>query len=175
MAMAAPTTTTRLKLPGVALNSKRSTFLGGGVQQLSPNVGRPSQSSPSLLLNVEAKARTKRERRQARHSRIRKKVGTPERPRLCVFLSNKHLHVQVIDDTKMHTLASASTMQKPMSEEFNYTSGPTVEVAKRIGEIIAKTCLEKGITTVVFDSGGFPYHGRVEAVADSVREHGLQF
>ncbi|CAI9764689.1 unnamed protein product [Fraxinus pennsylvanica] len=74
-----------------------------------------------------------REDRTARHARIRKKVeGTPERPRLCVFRSNKHIYVQVIDDSKMHTLASASTMQKPISEEFDYSSGPTIEVAKKV-------------------------------------------
>ncbi|KAJ0047063.1 hypothetical protein Pint_05513 [Pistacia integerrima] len=130
---------------------------------------------PSLV-TVEAKVRTRREDRTARHSRIRKKVeGTPDRPRLCVFRSNKNLYVQVIDDTKMHTLASASTMQKPISDEFDYTSGPTIEVAKRVGEIIAKSCLEKGITKVAFDRGGYPYHGRVEALADAAREHGLQF
>ncbi|KAK3189985.1 hypothetical protein Dsin_029546 [Dipteronia sinensis] len=130
---------------------------------------------PSLVI-VEAKARTRTDDRTARHSRIRKKVeGTPERPRLCVFRSNKHLYAQVIDDTKMHTLASASTMQKPISEELDYSSGPTIEVAKRVGEAIAKSCLEKGITKVAFDRGGYPYHGRVEALAAAAREHGLQF
>ncbi|CAB4263855.1 unnamed protein product [Prunus armeniaca] len=134
----------------------------------------PRPQSQSLV--VEAKATTKREDRTARHIRIRKKVeGTPERPRLAVFRSNKHIYAQVIDDTKMHTLASASTMQKPVSEEFDYTAGPTVEVAKKVGEVIAKSCLEKGITKVAFDRGGYPYHGRVEALADAAREHGLQF
>ncbi|KAL9314567.1 hypothetical protein ACSQ67_020019 [Phaseolus vulgaris] len=153
---------------------------------------------------VEAKVRTRREDRTARHTRIRKKVeGTPERPRLSVFRSNKHLSVQVIDDTAMCTLASASTMQKTIAEEFSYSAGPTVsylvicltegggqnpcapwlefcqngrrEVAKRIGEIIAKSCLEKGIKKVAFDRGGYPYHGRVQALADAAREHGLDF
>ncbi|OIV97325.1 hypothetical protein TanjilG_07077 [Lupinus angustifolius] len=101
--------------------------------------------------------------------------GTPERPRLSVFRSNKHLSVQVIDDTNMHTLASASTLQKTIFEEFNYTSGPTIEVAKRVGEIIAKSCIEKGIKKVAFDRGGYPYHGRVQALADAAREHGLEF
>ncbi|CAN4095011.1 unnamed protein product [Withania somnifera] len=128
------------------------------------------------LLTVEAKAKTRREDKTARHIRIRKKVeGTPERPRLCVFRSNKHIYVQVIDDSKMHTLASASTMQKPISEEFDFSAGPTTEVAKKVGEVIAKTCLEKGITKVAFDRGGYPYHGRIEALADAAREHGLQF
>ncbi|KAL2251239.1 UNVERIFIED_CONTAM: 50S ribosomal protein L18, chloroplastic [Sesamum indicum] len=91
------------------------------------------------------------------------------------FAPNKHIYAQVIDDSKMHTLASASTMQKPISEEFDYSSGPTIDVAKKVGEILAKTCLEKGITKVAFDRGGYPYHGRIEALADAAREHGLQF
>ncbi|XP_047962527.1 50S ribosomal protein L18, chloroplastic-like [Salvia hispanica] len=145
--------------------------------QLSNGVGRNSlQIVPLRRLSVEAAATTRREDRTARHIRIRKKVeGTPERPRLCVFRSNKHIYAQVIDDTKMHTLASASTMQKPISEEFDYSSGPTIEVAKRVGEAIAKACLEKGIEKVAFDRGGYPYHGRIEALADAAREHGLQF
>ncbi|XP_075510967.1 large ribosomal subunit protein uL18c-like [Primulina tabacum] len=127
-------------------------------------------------LIVQAMSATRTEDRTARHSRIRKKVeGTTERPRLCVFCSNKHIYVQVIDDSKMHTLASASTVQKPVSEEFDYSSGPTIEIAKKIGEVIAKSCLEKGITKVAFDRGGYPYHGRIEALADSAREHGLLF
>ncbi|XP_068658457.1 large ribosomal subunit protein uL18c-like [Aristolochia californica] len=125
---------------------------------------------------IESKAATRRENRTARHVRIRKKVnGTPERPRMCVFRSNKHIYVQVIDDTKMHTLASASTMQKPVSEEFDFSSSPTIEVAKKVGEVIAKACLERGITKVAFDRGGYPYHGRVEALADAAREQGLEF
>ncbi|EPS74009.1 hypothetical protein M569_00746, partial [Genlisea aurea] len=125
---------------------------------------------------VAAQSRTRREDRAARHSRIRKKVeGTPERPRLSVFRSNKHLYAQVIDDSKMHTLASASTVQKPVSDEFDYSSGPTIEVAKRVGEVIAKSCIEKGIRKVAFDRGGYPYHGRIEALADAAREQGLEF
>ncbi|KNA08833.1 hypothetical protein SOVF_159210 [Spinacia oleracea] len=131
---------------------------------------------PQTLPLIQAKAHTRREDRTARHVRIRKKVeGTPERPRLCVFRSNKHLYVQVIDDTKMHTLAAASTMQKAISENIDYSAGPTVEVAQKIGEMIAKSCLEKGITKVAFDRGGYPYHGRVKALADAAREHGLVF
>ncbi|XP_047177708.1 50S ribosomal protein L18, chloroplastic-like [Vigna umbellata] len=141
----------------------------------SSSLSTLSQSNPKTFV-VEAKVRTRREDRTARHTRIRKKVeGTPERPRLSVFRSNKHLSVQVIDDSSMHTLASASTMQKTFAEEFNYSAGPTVEVAKRMGEIIAKSCLEKGITKVAFDRGGYPYHGRVQALAEAAREHGLDF
>ncbi|XP_044471500.1 50S ribosomal protein L18, chloroplastic-like [Mangifera indica] len=160
----------------------RSSFLGSSQHVWGNKLAVTSSISitrpiPSLSpFMVEAKSRTRREDRTARHSRIRKKVdGTPDRPRLCVFRSNKHLYVQVVDDTKMHTLASASTMQKPISEEFNYSSGPTIEVAKRVGEVIAKPCLEKGITKVAFDRGGYLYHGSVEALANAAREHGLQF
>ncbi|XP_059440862.1 large ribosomal subunit protein uL18c-like [Corylus avellana] len=157
-----------------ALASSQQLWMG---PKLVAAAAAPSpHPSPSLSLVVEAKSRTRREDRTARHTRIRKKVeGTPERPRLCVFRSNKHLYVQVIDDTKMHTLASASTMQKPISEEFDYSSGPTIDVAKKVGEVIARSCLEKGITKVAFDRGGYPYHGRVEALANAAREHGLQF
>nr|KJB23404.1 hypothetical protein B456_004G096600 [Gossypium raimondii] len=166
------TVTTGLQFAG-SLNHKQTSFLG---VPLRLSMSNPQPSLPSVFLNVQAKARTRTEDREARHSRIRKKIeGTPDRPRLCVFRSNKHLYVQVIDDSKMHTLASASTMQKPICEEFNYTSGPTIEVAKKVGEFIAKSCLEKGITKVAFDRGGYPYHGRVQALADSAREHGLQF
>nr|GMC63689.1 50S ribosomal protein L18, chloroplastic-like [Ipomoea batatas]GMD94816.1 50S ribosomal protein L18, chloroplastic-like [Ipomoea batatas]GMD97590.1 50S ribosomal protein L18, chloroplastic-like [Ipomoea batatas]GMD98608.1 50S ribosomal protein L18, chloroplastic-like [Ipomoea batatas] len=75
----------------------------------------------------------------------------------------------------MHTLAAVSTMQKAISEEFDYSSGPTIEVARKVGEAIAKSCLEKGISKVAFDRGGYPYHGRIEAIADAARENGLQF
>ncbi|KDP25342.1 hypothetical protein JCGZ_20498 [Jatropha curcas] len=151
-----------------------SPFLGCRQQLLAPVIAMPN-SSPAFV-RIEAKTRTRRDNRIARHVRIRKKVeGTPERPRLSVFRSNKHLYVQVIDDSKMHTLASASTKQKPVSEELDYSSGPTLEVAKKVGEVIAKTCLEKGITKVAFDRGGFPYHGRIQALADAARENGLQF
>uniref|UniRef100_A0A1D1Y2Y9 Large ribosomal subunit protein uL18c n=1 Tax=Anthurium amnicola TaxID=1678845 RepID=A0A1D1Y2Y9_9ARAE len=144
--------------------------LAARVPRAAPAVARPA--SPA----VEAKAATSRENRIARHKRIRKKVeGTPERPRMCVFRSNKHLYVQVIDDSKMHTLTSASTMQKPVSEEFDYSCGATIEVARKVGEVIAKSCLEKGITKVAFDRGGYPYHGRIEALATAARENGLQF
>lgn len=129
---------------------------------------------PSLVIH--AKARNRGEDRIARHARIRKKVeGTPERPRLSVFRSNKHLYAQVIDDSKMHTLASASTMQKLISEDLDYSSGPTLEVAEKVGEAIAKSCLEKGITKVAFDRGGYPYHGRIKALANAARVQGLQF
>ncbi|KAM7267232.1 hypothetical protein ACFE04_009398 [Oxalis oulophora] len=156
-------------------NRPQTDFMGISVKSPSPSRSPLQLKSPSKFV-IQAKVSTRREDRTARHIRIRKKVeGTTERPRLCVFRSNKHIFVQVIDDSKMHTLASASTMQKSISEEVNYTSGPTIDVAKKIGEVIAKSCLDKGITKVAFDRGGYPYHGRVKALADAAREHGLQF
>ncbi|XP_057768897.1 50S ribosomal protein L18, chloroplastic-like [Salvia miltiorrhiza] len=166
----------------MSCNSISLSFLHTPIQHCQlPNGVRPNSvrivhlHHPSRLV-VQAAAKTRREDRTARHIRIRKKVeGTPERPRLCVFRSNKHIYAQVIDDSKMHTLASASTMQKPISEEFDYSSGPTIDVAKKVGEAIAKACIEKGITKVAFDRGGYPYHGRIEALANAAREQGLQF
>nr|KJB23406.1 hypothetical protein B456_004G096600 [Gossypium raimondii] len=112
------TVTTGLQFAG-SLNHKQTSFLG---VPLRLSMSNPQPSLPSVFLNVQAKARTRTEDREARHSRIRKK-----------------------------------------------------EVAKKVGEFIAKSCLEKGITKVAFDRGGYPYHGRVQALADSAREHGLQF
>ncbi|XP_062214090.1 large ribosomal subunit protein uL18c-like [Phragmites australis] len=130
----------------------------------------------ALSVVAKVKVSTPQADRIARHVRLRKKVsGTTERPRLSVFRSNKHLYAQVIDDTKQCTLASASTIHKSLSKELEYSAGPTIEIAQKIGEVIAKSCLEKGITKVVFDRGGFLYHGRIKALADAAREHGLEF
>ncbi len=109
--------------------------------------------------------------RAKRHARVRSKIsGTPERPRLSVFRSAKHIYAQLIDDVNGVTLASASSMDK----SFEGT-GSNVEGAKKVGEMIAKRAQEKNITTVVFDRGGYLYHGRVKELADSARENGLQF
>src|SRR5689334_7597215 len=116
-------------------------------------------------------ALTKQEHRVRRHSRVRKKVfGTPQRPRLAVFRSNKHIYAQVIDDPSGRTLASASTM------EADRRSGATatVDAAKQVGEALAERVKAAGITSVVFDRGGFKYHGRVAAVADGARAAGLE-
>ena len=108
--------------------------------------------------------------RQKRHIRVRGKIsGTAARPRLDVFRSAKHIYAQVIDDEQGVTLASASSMDK----DFNAYGG-NVEAAKKVGENIAKKCLEKGITEVVYDRGGFVYHGRVQALAEGAREAGLK-
>jgi large subunit ribosomal protein L18 len=113
---------------------------------------------------------TKSDHRDRRHRRVRKKVtGTAERPRLAVFRSSKHIYVQAIDDLTGRTLASASTMEA----DVRGGTTSTVEVAKKIGKLVGERAQAAGITTVVFDRGGFKYHGRVAAVADGAREAGL--
>ena len=108
--------------------------------------------------------------RKRRHLRLRKKInGTPERPRLVVTRSNRHMVAQIVDDTKGMTLASVSTLQA----DFNGFEGTKSEAAKKVGELIAKKAQDAGITAVVFDRGGNKYHGRVAAVADGAREGGL--
>jgi large subunit ribosomal protein L18 len=114
------------------------------------------------------------EARKRRHLRVRKRVkGTMERPRLNVFRSNKHIYAQVIDDVNGRTLVSASTLDKELRDVI--TNGSNVEAARKVGELVAKRALEKGLTSVVFDRGGYLYHGRVQALADAAREAGLQF
>jgi len=113
-------------------------------------------------------------KRIKRHLRIRKKVkGTPERPRLAVFRSEKHIYAQIIDDTKGHTLVSASTLDKELRQRLSKTYN--IEAAREVGKLIAQRALSLGIKTVVFDRGGFKYHGRIKALADAAREAGLQF
>jgi len=120
------------------------------------------------------KKESKNERRLRRHRRIRKKVfGTPERPRLCVFRSNKHIYAQVIDDTIGHTLVSASTLDPELREKLQKTWNK--EAAREVGKLIARRALEKGIKKVVFDRGGYKYHGRVKELAEGAREGGLVF
>jgi large subunit ribosomal protein L18 len=110
--------------------------------------------------------------RQAVHKRIRKKIsGTSERPRLAVFRSLNHIYAQIIDDSKGETLAAASTTES----EFRGKSGGNIEAAKAIGKLIADRAKEKGITRVVFDRGGYIYHGRVLTLAQAAREAGLEF
>lgn len=115
---------------------------------------------------------SRRESVKRRHRRVRKKVsGTTERPRLCVFRSNNHIYVQVIDDVAQHTLAAASDFNVKSSS----AAGATCEASAEVGKLIAQKALEKGITKVVFDRGGNLYHGRVKALADAAREAGLDF
>ena len=109
--------------------------------------------------------------RLARHARVRKKIsGTADRPRLNVYRSLNHIYTQVIDDAAGHTLAAASTVEKAFEG-----NGGNCEAAKKIGAAIAERALQKGIEEVVFDRGGYIYHGRVKALAEGAREGGLKF
>ncbi|HEY4600450.1 MAG TPA: 50S ribosomal protein L18 [Cerasibacillus sp.] len=110
--------------------------------------------------------------RKRRHARVRRTLqGTTEQPRLNVFRSNKHIYAQLIDDTEGKTLAEASTVDK----ELSLDSTSSVEAAEKVGELIAKRAQEKGYTSVVFDRGGYLFHGRVKALADAARKAGLEF
>ena len=112
--------------------------------------------------------------REKKHRRQRNRFsGTAERPRLAVFRSNNHMYAQIIDDTVGNTLVSACTLQKDVKAELEKTNN--VDAAAYLGTVIAKKALERGITTVVFDRGGFIYQGKVKALADAAREAGLEF
>lgn len=112
--------------------------------------------------------------RKRKHLRVRKKIsGTPERPRLCVFRSNSQIYAQVIDDIGGVTLVSASTLDKEIKEKINF--GGNIEGAAEVGKLVAQRALAKGIESVVFDRGGYLYHGRVAALATAAREAGLSF
>ncbi|WP_079525157.1 50S ribosomal protein L18 [Halobacillus hunanensis] len=110
--------------------------------------------------------------RKKRHARVRTTVaGTAERPRLNVYRSNKHIYAQLIDDTNQVTLASASTVEK----DFGLDNTGNIEAAEKVGELVAKRAKDNGYKVVVFDRGGYLYHGRVKALADAAREAGLEF
>ena len=112
--------------------------------------------------------------RKRRHFRIRRRLtGTVERPRLNVFRSGQHIYAQVIDDVAGRTIVSASTVEKNVRDQLDH--GNTVEAAQLIGKLVAERAMEKGIRTVVFDRGGYLYHGRIQALADAAREVGLDF
>lgn len=122
------------------------------------------------------KAQIKREARIRRHVRVRKQVfGTPERPRLAVFRSLEHIYAQVIDDSKGHTLASASTVDSEVKKLLAAQKRTKIEESKLIGQVIAQRAKQAGISKVVFDRGGFLYTGRIKALADAAREAGLEF
>ena len=121
---------------------------------------------------VSKKSRT--EVRLSKHRRLRNRfAGTAERPRLAVFRSNNHMYAQIIDDTVGNTLVSASTLQKDVKAELEKTNN--VDAAAYLGTVIAKKAIEKCITTVVFDRGGFIYQGKIKALAEAAREAGLEF
>ena len=114
------------------------------------------------------------ELRMVRHRRVRKKVtGSPERPRLCVFRSLNHIYAQVIDDIQGHTLVAASS--KETATNNGAASGPKTAASVAVGKLVAERTLAKGISQVVFDRGGYKYHGRVKALAEAAREGGLNF
>lgn len=117
----------------------------------------------------------KNKARVKRHLRVRKKIeGTSVRPRLNIFRSSKHMYAQIIDDVQGITIAAASTVDKDLGDG-PISNGGNVESARKVGELIAKRAKEKGINQVVFDRGGYLYHGRVQALADAAREAGLDF
>jgi len=112
--------------------------------------------------------------REHKHMRMRNRIeGTAQKPRLCVFRSNSHIYAQLIDDAAGRTLAAASTSEKEARGELKETD--TVEAASFVGKLVAKRAMEKGISEVVFDRGGFLYAGMVKALAEAAREAGLQF
>ncbi|MEO6846478.1 MAG: 50S ribosomal protein L18 [Chthoniobacterales bacterium] len=114
------------------------------------------------------------DQRRVRHIRLRKKVsGTPERPRLCINFSGSHIRVQVIDDVEGATLVSVQTTEKDLATDKSVKAN--VVTASRIGKLIGERALKKNIKQVVFDRGGFKYHGKVKALADAARETGLEF
>jgi len=120
------------------------------------------------------KKESKNNRRKVRHVRVRRKVaGTPERPRLSIHRSLSNMYAQLIDDTTGTTLVSASTLDKEVNEIAQY--GGNKGAAKAVGQAVAKKALDKGISQVVFDRGGYIYHGRVKELAEGAREAGLQF
>ena len=120
------------------------------------------------------KKRDRAELREIRHARVRKKIsGTPEMPRLSVYRSLKHIQVQLIDDVAGKTLAAASTMEKGIQEQLNELDKKGA--AKLVGKLIAERAAAKDIKVVVFDRGGYLYHGRVQALAEAAREAGLEF
>jgi len=121
-----------------------------------------------------ASANDRARARRLRQRRVRDKLrGTDERPRLCVFKSEKHVYTQVISDQSGRTLAAASTLSPELRGKVSKTG--TVEACAEVGRLIAGKCKEGGIVRVVFDRNGFPYHGRVKAVAEAAREGGLRF
>jgi large subunit ribosomal protein L18 len=118
--------------------------------------------------------KTMRAARIRRHARVRKRVsGTPERPRLCVFRSLSHIYAQVIDDVSRTTLAAASDMEPALKARVGGKSKS--DVATIIGELVAERAKDKGVSKVVFDRGGYPFHGRIKALAEAARSGGLEF
>ena len=122
------------------------------------------------MVNKESRS----EVRIKKHMRVRNHLaGTADRPRLAVFRSNNHMYAQIIDDSVGNTIVAASTTEKAIKDELEKTND--VDAAAYVGKVIAERALEKGIKTVIYDRGGFVYHGKVQALADAAREAGLEF
>ncbi|MFO8191781.1 MAG: 50S ribosomal protein L18 [Bacillota bacterium] len=120
------------------------------------------------------KAKTRLISRKRRHRRVRRKItGIPERPRLNVFRSSKHIYAQVIDDQSGTTLAAASSLDPELRSELSY--GGNREAARKVGALLARKAIDRGIKDVVFDRGGYLYHGRIKELAEGAREGGLNF
>jgi large subunit ribosomal protein L18 len=114
---------------------------------------------------------TRQQARQRRHTRVRKQVrGTAERPRLAVYRSNRYIYAQVIDDVKGHTLAAASSQETDLRD-----NALNIDTAAKVGTLLGSRAKEAGVDTVVFDRGGYKYHGKIKALADAAREAGLEF
>lgn len=121
-------------------------------------------------------SKRKEEARLKRHRRIRKRLlGTKERPRLCVHRSHLNFYAQAIDDIKGNTLCAVSTLDKAFRDKMKQSQATKVKVAELLGEFMAKALSEKGVNRIVFDRGGYLYHGRVKAFADAVRKNGITF
>ena len=116
---------------------------------------------------------TAKERRKRKHRRVRKKVkGLPSRPRLCVFKSSKHVYAQLVDDFTSNVLTGASSLSPEVRDQFDRGN---CEAAEEVGRLVARRAKKMGVETVVFDRGGYQYHGRIAAVAEGAREEGLEF
>ena len=125
-------------------------------------------------MSLVIKKADKNANRVQRHKRVRRKIaGTTQRPRLCVFRSSNNIYAQIIDDTNRVTLVAASSLEAEVKEALNHRGNK--EAAKMVGSMIGKKAVEKGITEVVFDRGGYLYHGRIKELADAAREAGLKF
>ncbi|MBI4720238.1 MAG: 50S ribosomal protein L18 [Chitinivibrionia bacterium] len=122
------------------------------------------------------KARNEKQyKRKRRHLRVRNKiVGTPERPRLCVFRSSLHIYAQLVDDTSGHTIAASSSLKLGVVQSEDKAS-KKIQQAREVGKLLAENAKAKGISRVVFDRGGYLYHGRVAALAEGARKNGLEF
>merc|ERR1711968_272983 len=148
----------------------------GHLKAAKPNMAAPVVTRRATVMA--AKVKSKKQKRQQRHERQRRNIyGTEERPRLAVYRSNEHIYAQVIDDSKHegkgHTLCACSTLTPAIRESLE--TGANIDAASKVGAAIAEKAKALNISTVVFDKGGFLYHGRVKAVAEAAREGGLVF